>query len=76
MAVLGELGVEGVEDLVVVEGDHPALELRPTLGGEVVEAAQVERSLLADLGAVADASNNHPVVVPAVGEGGEVHGVL
>ena len=72
VAVLGEHGIECVEKLVVVEGENLTFEGRPALGGEVVETPEVERVLLADLGARADSSNNHPVVVSTVWEAGQV----
>ena len=73
LAILGELGIEGVEDLVVTEGEDFAFEIGAVFGSEVVETTQIEGAFLTNLMTVTDASNNYPIVVTAVGEGGKIH---
>ncbi len=46
MAVAGQLSVEGVEELVVTEGEDGSLVLGTEFRGEAIEPAEVEDDLL------------------------------
>ena len=74
MAVLGELGIERVEDLVVVESEDLALEIGTLLGGELVEPAQVEAHVLAVSVIPTEGGEGVVVGVSLDGLRGEVHG--
>ena len=73
VAELGQLCVEGVENLVVMKGEDLALEIAPLLRGEMLEAAKVEHLGLADAVATTSALDDAPVAVALSRGGTEVH---
>ena len=74
MAVLGELGVEGVEDFVVTKGEDLALEFGASARGEGVEAAEIEEALLPGSVYGTMGFRDHPVGMAPDGDRPEVHG--
>ena len=74
MAVAGELGVEGMEELVVVQGQYLPLECGAFLRGEDVETAKVEFGPVSHAGSVAKSSGDNPVIMAAVRANLEEHG--
>ena len=76
MAILGELGVEGVEDFIVVEGQDGPLARGTLLGGQLIESTEIEDTELPNFVPRSAGFGYRPVVMP-IGEGPfEVHGFI
>ncbi len=74
VAELGQLEVEGEEELGIAEGRHLPFKVGPPLRGEGVEAPEVEGGLVMDPVPLTDRSGDNPVVVAPVRTVLEEHG--
>ena len=74
MAVAGELDVEGVEELIIVQAQDLTLERGTPLRGERIETTQVELGSVPYARPFAKGSGDNPVIVAAVRTILEEHG--